>query len=294
LLLDNTNIRRVLIFSLESSLCWVLADILHGMGENIAHGLPARVTFASAVFLFITDFILSLLNLLPSIIARSMVARKPMSGGGAIFASCIHYATVYLLVIIPRGFMTGSFSLGSLPMIGGVIAYIVWAALSYITAYHVVSMPPIMGDSEVDLLIPLDDSEKCLTALGDFMALLSPVIGEHRKVEKLWSEVYVYLKDLPKIRKFVINKGLRHDEIALNAVGNIAFTMLAGGELHSAFGTLSPDGEYVRKVWWIAANELAKRSYCRPEDVTRGLQALDSAIVSADVKQPPGREGGTL
>jgi hypothetical protein len=264
------------------------------MGENIANGLSANVTFASVIFLFTIDFILSLLNLLPSIIARSMVVREPMSGGGAVFTACIHYATIYLLIVIPYGFaVTGSFTLGSLPMAGSIIAYIAWAALSYVTAYHVLSMPPIMGNSENELLVSLNDSEKCLTALGDFMAILSPMIGEHRKAEKLWSEVYVYLKDIPKIKKFVMNKGLRHDEIALNAVGNIAFTILASGELHSAFGTLSPDGEYVRKVWWIAANELAKRSYCRPEDVTQGLQALDSAIVSADVKrQTPRNEGG--
>jgi hypothetical protein len=213
-----------------------------------------------------------------------MVARKPISGGGAILTVCIHYATIYLLIVIPYGFATGSFTLNSLPMIGSVIAYIAWAALSYVTAYCVVSMPPVMGNSENELLISLNDSEKCLAALGDFMAILSPAIGEHRKAEKLWSEVYVYLKDLPKIKKFVENNRLRHDEIVLNAVGNIAFTLLVSGELHSAFGTLSPDGEYVRKVWWIAANELSKRSYCKPEDITQGLQALDSAIVSVDVK----------
>jgi hypothetical protein len=264
------------------------------MGENISNGLSANVTFASVIFLFMIDFILSLLNLLPSIIARSMVAREPMSGGGAIFTVCIHYATIYLLVVIPYGFaVTGSFNLGSLQMIGSIVAYIAWAALSYVTAYHVVTMPPIMRGAENELLVSLNNSEKCLSALGDFMAILTPIIGEHRKVEKLWSAVYAYLKDLPKINKFVADKGLRHDEIMLNAVGNIAFTILAGGELHSAFGTLSPDGEYVRKVWWIAANELAKRSYCRPEDVTQGLQALDAAIVSADVKQQtPRHEGG--
>jgi hypothetical protein len=263
------------------------------MGENAARGLSTKVTFASVIFLFIIDFILSLLNLLPSVIARSMVSEKPMSGGGAIFTISIQYATVHVLIIIPYGFVTGSFSLGSLPMIGSIVAYIAWAAFSYFTAYHIVTMPSIIGNSESELLISLNDSEKCLTALGDFMAILSPIIGEHRKAEKLWSEVYIYLKDLPKIKKFVENKGLRHDEIVLNAVGNIAFKVLAGGELHSAFGTLSPDGEYVRKVWWVTANELAKRSYCRPEDVTLGLQALDSAIISADVKQQsPQREGG--
>jgi hypothetical protein len=50
--------------------------------------------------------------------------------------------------------------------------------------------------------------------------------------------------------------------------------------LHSDFGTLSPDGEYVRKIWWFTANELVRRSYYRPEDVTKGLEALDAAIVS--------------
>jgi hypothetical protein len=282
---DNPKIRRILIFSFETALCWVIADILRDMGENDAQGMRTNVTFASAVFLFLGDFTLSLLNLLPSLIARFLVARKPLSEWEAVLAVCIHYATFYILAAIPYGFLTGSFSLGSLPMIGSLTAYTAWAVLSYITAYFVVSLPSAAENSENEMIVPLDDSEKCMAALGDFMAILTPMLGEHRKMEKLWSDVYVYLKDLPKIQKFVKEKGLRHDEIVLNAIGNIAFTMLARGELHSAFGTLSPDGEYVRKVWWIAANELAKKSYCRPDDVTQGIQALDAAIVSVGVKQ---------
>jgi hypothetical protein len=255
------------------------------MGENAAQGMRTNVTFASVIFLFLIDFTLSLLNLLPSFIARSVSSEWPMSGQSVTLAVGVNYATFYVFFAIPYGFLTGSFDFASLPMVGSIAAYIVWAVLSYMSAYRVISMPRAMKNPENEMAVPLNDSEKCLAALGDFMAILTPMIGEHRKMEKLWSGVYVYLRDLPKIQKFVREKGLRHDEIVLNAVGNIAFTMLARGEFHLAFGTLSPDGEYVRKVWWIAANELAKRSYCGPEDVTRGLSALDEAIVSVGARQ---------
>jgi hypothetical protein len=117
------------------------------------------------------------------------------------------------------------------------------------------------------------------------MTLLANQLGERRHVEKFWSPVYAYLKDTPKISKLVTNQRLHHDEITLNAVGSIAFKLLAEGGLHAAFGTLSPDGEYVRKVWWVAANELVRRSYYRPEDVTQGIQALDAAIVAVGPKE---------
>ncbi|MDR1132567.1 MAG: hypothetical protein LBL05_00300, partial [Synergistaceae bacterium] len=146
-------------------------------------------------------------------------------------------------------------------------------------------MPPIFRNSMEEILLPLDDSERCMTALGDFMTVLVAQLGERRHVEKLWSPVYTYLKDRLKVQKLVMNKGLKHDEIALNAVGSIAFRLLASGELHSDFGTLSPDGEYVRKIWWFTANELVRRSYYRPEDVAKGLESLDSAIVSVDVSR---------
>jgi hypothetical protein len=170
-------------------------------------------------------------------------------------------------------------------MVMSLAAYIAWAVMSYIAAYSVITMPPILQNSMDSLYIPLNDSEKCLTALGDFMTLLVGQLGERRKVEKLWSPVYSYLKDTLKVQKLVLNKGLHHDEIALNAVGSIAFKLLADGELHADYGTLSPDGEYVRKVWWVTANELVRRSYNRPEDVTQGIQALDAAIVSIGPKQ---------
>jgi hypothetical protein len=212
--------------------------------------------------------------------------QAPIEGTSAIFVSFIHYATFYVVIYIPYKVITGTSPLKPIAMVLAILAYLAWAAFSYVSAYIVLSMPPIAGGNSMEsLYLPLNDSEKCLTELGDFMTLLASQLGERRKVEKFWSPVYSYLKETPRIEKLVLNKRLRHDEITLNAVGSIAFKLLADGELHAAFGTLSQDGEYVRKVWWVAANELVRRSYYRPEDVTQGIQALDAAIVTVGPKE---------
>jgi hypothetical protein len=255
------------------------------MGESVAAGGSSKVTFAAVVFLLLIDFVLCLLNLLPATITRSMITQSPLEPPMSILAALIHYATFFLVIRIPYGLITGSFRITSFIMAMSLAAYIAWAITSYIAAYIIITMPPILRSSMDEILLPLDDSEKCLTALGEFMTVLNAQLGERRQVERLWSPVYAYLKDKLKVQKLVMNKGLKHDEIALNAVGSIAFKLLTSGDLHSDFGTLSPDGEYVRKIWWFTANELVRRSYYRPDDVTKGLEALDSAIVSVGVSR---------
>jgi hypothetical protein len=213
-----------------------------------------------------------------------MVGSEPMEGLNAALASLIHYATIYVLIITPYNLIAGKVPM-SVRMMLSVGAYVAWAGVSYFAAYIVLTMPPILPKSSVDSLdIALSDSDKCLTELGDFMTLLATALGERRQIEKLWGQVFAYLKDDNRIRKLVLNNRLKHDEIALNAVGSIAFKLLSEGDLHAAYGTLSPDGEYVRKVWWVTANELVRRSYYRPEDVTQGIEAVDAAIVSASPK----------
>jgi hypothetical protein len=274
-----------LFFSFVTSLCWAIADSAKEMAIAQASGLPMKIMFAWVIFDLILCFVLALLNLLPAVITRSMIVQEPLDGIGAGLASLVHFATFYLLIYIPYILIKGTFSLASLVGVLAIVGYAVWAGMSYFTAYIVLTMPPMLKSGMNMMDIPLNDSEKCLTALGDFMTLLVSSLGERRQVSKLWTPVYAYLKDNHKIRQLVLNKGLRHDEIALNAVGSIAFRLLAEGDLHAAYGTLSPDGEFVRKIWWVTANELVKRSYYKPEDVTQGLSSLDAAIVSASPKQ---------
>jgi hypothetical protein len=273
-------------FSFVAALCWVIAEATRDIAIASAKGGAIGISFAWTTFNLLLCFILSLINLLPAVITRSMITQEPIEGATAVLVSFIHYATFYIVVRIPYNVITGAFQFKSIAMILCILAYLAWAAFSYISAYIVLSTPPMLGNNSMDsLYVSLDDSEKCLTELGDFMTLLASQLGERRQVEKFWSPVYSYLKEKPRIEKLVLNKRLRHDEIALNAVGSIAFKLLADGELHAAFGTLSQDGEYVRKVWWVAANELVRRSYYRPEDVTQGIQALDAAIVAVGPKE---------
>jgi hypothetical protein len=282
-LLNNYSIRRVLFFSFIAALCRTIADTAKDMGESMANGGSSKITFAAVVFLLLIEFILCLLNLFPAVITRSAAARAPLEPPASVIAAFVHYATFFLIARLPYNIITGSFRFAPLITAMSLAAYAGWAVTSYMAAYAIITMPPIFSGSEDELSLPLDDSEKCLTALGEFMTMLSSRLAERRRVERLWSPVYSYLTDRLKIQKLVINKGLRHDEIALNAVGSIAFKLLASGELHSDFGTLSPDGEYVRKIWWFTANELVRRSYYEPEDVSKGLEVLDSAIVSVGV-----------
>jgi hypothetical protein len=285
-LLENRSVRSCLFFSFVAALCWVIAEATRDIAIASAKGGSMSISFAWTAFNLMICFILSILNLLPAAITRSMIMQAPIEGAIAIFVSFIHYATFYVVIRIPYNVITGTFQFKSIAMLLAILAYLAWAAFSYISAYIVLSMPPIIGDNSMDsLYVPLNDSEKCLTELGNFITLLAGQLGERRQVEKFWSPVYSYLKETQKIEKLVLNKRLRHDEITLNAVGSIAFKLLADGELHAAFGTLSQDGEYVRKVWWVAANELVRRSYYRPEDVTQGIQALDAAIVAVGPKQ---------
>jgi len=282
-LLSNSHIKKSLYFSFVAALCWVIAE----GARDLAIGAAERIMLAWAVFSLLICFALQIINLLPAIITRFIklaVAEEPFGRAGGILASFIHYATLYVFILIPFRIITGAYQLNSPIMMLGLLGYVAWAVVSYTAAYFVLTMPQMIGSSKDEIIIPLNDSEKCLTALGDFMTVLASTLGERRKIDKLWVPVSEYLKDNDRIRKLVLNKGLRHDEIALNAVGSFAFKLLTGGELHAAFGTLSPDGEYVRKVWWVTANELVRRSYYRPEDVTQGIQSLDAAIVSVGPK----------
>jgi hypothetical protein len=286
LFLDNTSIKRSFIFSFEAALCDVVSYELIGIGANRAAGMSAKVSFAAAVFYLFMYFCMAVINLLPATIIRSTIVREPMEGSSAVGSSFICYAPVRLLAVIPyKIFFTNTMPIGSIWVIMGLVAELGWAFLSIAANYTIITMPPISKSSLEELTVPLNDSDKCMTALGDFMTLLHKQLGERRKMEKLWSPAYTYLKDLPKIQNLVRGQKLHYDEIVLNAVGSIAFKLLASGELHSSFGVLSPDGEYVRKVWWVTANELVNRSYNKPEDVTQGLQLLDSKIISVGPRE---------
>ena len=237
------------------------------------------------MFTLLACFIFEIINAAPAMIIRTMIAHEPMEGMNAALASLIHYATIYVVVMIPYDLITGKIPMNARVMLA-IAAYAAWAGASYFAAYLVLTMPPVLPKSSPDTLdITLSDSDKCVAALGDFMTMLATTLGERRQIEKLWGEVFSYLKDDGRIRRLVLNNRLKHDEIALNAVGSIAFKLLSEGDFHSSYGTLSTDGEYVRKVWWVTANELVKRSYYRPEDVTQGIEAVDAAIVSVNPKQ---------
>ena len=279
--INNLSIRRSFIFSFEAALCNVLAYALHDIQLRSADGSSTKFSFGMAMIQLFFCACLALINLLPALVIRGAILRRPESGGVAITASFCCYASIYFIGVLPYNVITGEFRIFSLWNALSLVAKLVWAFLSYAANYHIITMPTLCRDSMGELYIPLTESDKCMTFLGDYMALLYSQIGERRQMEKLWNPVYSYLKDTERIRNLVQSNRLSHDQIVLNAVGSIAYKLLSGGDLHSGPGTLSPDGEYARKVWWVTANELVRRSYNQPEDVSQGLAALDAAIVSA-------------
>ncbi|MDR1966718.1 MAG: hypothetical protein LBQ36_08410 [Synergistaceae bacterium] len=279
--LENLSIRRSFVFSFEAALFGVASYALSDIGIRAASGMPTKVSFGMVVFQLFIESCLAIINLTPAAIIRGAVIRRPSEGSAAVMLSLCHYAPIYLLAVQPYRIFTGALPIRSPWVIASFATDLGWAFLSCAGGWSLITMPAASRNPMDDMMAQLTDSDKCMTSLGDFMAFLTSQLGERREMPKLWTPVYNYLKDLPKIQKLVRANGLRHDEIALNAVGNIAFRLLASGELHASYGVLSPDGEYVRKVWWVTANELVRRSYSRPEDVKQGLAALDMAIISA-------------
>jgi hypothetical protein len=222
----------------------------------------------------------AVVNLLPAMIVRFLVSGEPLYGGGALFGSAFHYATASLFFVTPYRMVTGSAPLASMYAVFMLLAEAVWAALSYAAAYMIVSMPQPEGDAS-DITVELDDSTLCLAALGEFMNMIRGRHGASSAMEVLWQPVYAYLRNEELMRKLVKTQGLAHDQIVLNAVGSIAFRLLSNGAFHASQGVLTPEGEYVKKVWMSAGNELVRRSYSGPDDMNSGTLRMEAAVEAA-------------
>ena len=142
-MLNNDSIRRSLFFSFIAALCWTIADAAKGIGESMADGGSSKVTFAAVMFLLFIDFTLSLINLLPAAITRSMIAQAPMEPPASVIAALGHYAPFFLVIRLPYSIITGGFRFAPLIAAMSLAAYVGWAIMSYAAAYIVITMPPI-------------------------------------------------------------------------------------------------------------------------------------------------------
>jgi hypothetical protein len=218
-------------------------------------------------------FFLSLLNLIPPFFIRYVAVGKPLYGNNAAFMAFVNYASVIMAIAFPWQVLMGSVSKGVIFFLLSRAAKIAAAVTILICGYSILGIP----SDDTDIGPPVDNSSKCMLKLADFIMYAKKNLGEDISVEKLWQHVYTYLKN-DEVISGAVRQGVPIDAIVMNAVGAVAYRMIESGQFHNAPGVLAPEGECMVVVWKMAANELVRQAYNTPDDMARGLAALEEAI----------------
>ncbi|MDR1482612.1 MAG: hypothetical protein LBI74_08305 [Synergistaceae bacterium] len=277
------RLKRLLLLSVVSSFFSLLAFVLNRYYEwSVGIRQPAVQTVLTLLFQWMGYFVLALLYLVIPIVIRYVVYARPLSGRQALLASFVNYATIDMILAMPYQLLTGQVTSAISLFVASCAASITAAAFN-IAACHVMLMIP--DDGDIDAIVSLDDYTICVSELGNFINLTKAGSRKTFPVENLWRPVLEYLKRGRTIKNAIREKGAHHDEIVLNAVGSMAFRLLSSGEYNVSPGVLSKEGEYLREIWKLAANELVRRRYNTPDDMARGLTALYSLTA-----QSPWRE----
>lgn len=279
----NPSIVRSFIFAGEASVVGLLAFILNNMYlASSGSSAPVILSFGTVFIQWLAHLFPAIANLIPAYIFRFLIFRKPPEGVKMWIAMILNYVPFMLIGQIPFSLFTGSSTVGSglFSLALSRLASIGYAALMLLSIYVILRIPP----KPEEPMETLDDSTLCLSELGSFISQVKSRVGSEQPLEKLWQPIYAYLKNEELIRSLVQARRVAHDEIVLNAVGSIAFRMLASGDFHAAPGQLTSQGQYIYDVWELAAQELVSRSYNTKEEAARGLEALNESI---------GRAGGT-
>jgi hypothetical protein len=182
-----------------------------------------------------------------------------------------------LIMALPWQLMFGNIGGGTAYFLLSRVMRILFAFIILMNGYFILETPEKKVHSTQRMDMPLDNSTKCMLKLGSFINYVKNNLGSEISVEKLWQPVYAYLKN-EEIINGAVNQGMSPDAIVLNAVGSMAFRLLAAGRFHHPGGSLSLEGEYVVSIWKIAADELIRNSFNTPDDMARGLAALEEAI----------------
>ncbi|MDR3331283.1 MAG: hypothetical protein LBT08_01530 [Synergistaceae bacterium] len=280
--------KQILILSIVSSIISLLSLILYNFYRAEA-GIPAPSSNAplSLLFQWIGYFTVAMLNLIPPSIIRFLAPGRSLSAEWAYGVSLFNFATFTLVASTPYQLITGEIAGGAAYFaLSGIIKMI--AQVFTIASGYVILIIPDNNDAAETISIPQDDYTICVTELGNFLNLLKLNSRVYFPVEKLWQQVYNYLKNERVLKNAIAGKGVRHDEMVLNAIGSVAFRLLERSKYCSSPGVLNPEGEYVREIWKLAAHELVRRGYNTPEDMARGLSALHMVIAA------PPKELGNL
>ena len=191
----------------------------------------------------------------------------------------VNGGTVIFAMAIPWRLATYGTGSGFAYYLISCLLKIIVAGMVILCGYWVVTQPD-RDDEREGFAPPLDNAAKCLLCLKDFIDLAKAGISPQADAEKLWQTVFAYLKNDELITD-AVNKGMPIDSIVLNAVGAVAYKLIASGLFHASRGVLSPEGQYIAQAWKLAASELISRSYNSREDMERGLAALEEAVARA-------------
>jgi hypothetical protein len=276
--------KRVLLLCVVSSFFSLLAFVLNHYYEGTAGTRqPAVQTMMTLLFQWMSCFALALACLVTPIVIRYLVYARPLAGRRAFLVSFANYPAIAMILAVPYQLVTGQVTSAALFFAASRAADMIAAAFN-IAACRVMLLVP--DDADVDAAVSLVDYTMCVSELGNFINLAKASLSNRFPAENLWKSVFEYLKRGQTIKKAIRERGARHDEIVLNAVGSVAFKLLSSGEYNASSGVLNKEGEYLREIWKLAASELVRRRYNTPDDMARGLAALYSLTA-----QPPRRGG---
>jgi hypothetical protein len=269
---------KIFFFSVGASLCGLLSDILNN-SYLVASGNEGGMKFSvmATIFQWIFAFFISTINLLPPFFIRFLLVGKKLETEWSIAAAAINYAAIMLIMALPWQFMFGNVGGGAAYFLLSRVMKMLFASIILISGYFILETPERKWRSAPQMEMPLDNSTRCLLKLGSFINYVKTNLGSEISVENLWQPVYTYLKN-EEVINGAVNQGMTPDAIVLNAVGSMAFRLLAAGVFHHPGGPLSLEGEYVVSIWKIAADELIRNSFNTPADMARGLAALEEAI----------------
>jgi hypothetical protein len=264
-------------FAVAASLFWLLAHITNNyylLSVSGESGVP--ISFFINFFNLLMFFFISFINFAPPFLIRYFFIERPLDGEMAIMASFVNYATVMIVMAFPWQLIMSGVGGSILLLLLSRTARVICAVITLIGGYKILTIPT----KEEEFSPPQDNQTKCMLKLANFINYAKNNLGTEVSVEKLWQTVYSYLKN-DEVISGALNRGIPVDAIVINAVGAVAYKFIESGRFHESKGVLTPEGRYIVSVWKMAAEELVRRTFNTPQDMERGLAALEDAIARA-------------
>ncbi|MDR3254458.1 MAG: hypothetical protein LBT31_02680 [Synergistaceae bacterium] len=265
-------------FAAGASFLWLLSDMFNNYYLLAAAGdEPVPLSLFINLFKWLAYFFLVYANFILPFLIRYFFHRGQLYAEPAILTALVNYATVMMVMAFPLELLMGGVKVGIFNYLLSRLFKIICSVVVLIGCYNILTIP---DKEEYDLIPPQDNATKCMLKLADFINYAKSNLGTKVNVERLWQTVYAYLKNDALITNAVAS-GVPIDSIVINAVGAVAYKLIESGRFHESRGVLTPEGQYIVSVWKMAADELVRRSFNTQQDMRRGLDVLEDAILRA-------------